>query len=278
MEREHVDVLIVGAGLSGIGAACHLQCRVPRQELRSARGTSEQRRHLGPVPLPRHPLGLGHVHAGLLVHALAGGQVDRRRTTRSSATSARRQARTRSIPGSATTAGSWARWSSDDSRWTVRAERTRHAVPARSSRATSSFSNTGYYRYDEGYTPRLRGHRGLRRAVVHPQHWPEDLDYDGKRVLVIGSGATAVTLVPAMAPQAAHVTMLQRSPSYVLSLPAADPLADTAPPRASAPARLPVRPLEERDPGDARVQAQPARAGLMKRLLRVERQQAARRL
>ena len=86
---------------------------------------------------------------------------------------------------------------------------------------------TGYYRYDEGYTA------GLRRAssdfggqVVHPQHWPEDLDYAGKRVVVIGSGATAVTLVPAMADTAAHVTMLQRSPTYILALPSEDGLAN----------------------------------------------------
>ena len=77
---------------------------------------------------------------------------------------------------------------------------------------------TGYYRYDEGYTPHFEGRAALRGEIVHPQHWPEDLDYAGKRVVVIGSGATAVTLVPAMAERAAHVTMLQRSPSYVVSL------------------------------------------------------------
>src|SRR5213079_544409 len=82
-----------------------------------------------------------------------------------------------------------------------------------------------YYRYDEGYTPDFEGTDRFRGEVVHPQHWPEDLDYDGKRVVVIGSGATAVTLVPAMAQRAAHVTMLQRSPSYVVSLPGEDPLA-----------------------------------------------------
>ena len=79
--------------------------------------------------------------------------------------------------------------------------------------------NTGYYRYDEGYTPEIPGRERFAGTIVHPQHWPEDLDYAGKRVVVIGSGATAVTLVPAMAERAEHVTMLQRSPSYVLSLP-----------------------------------------------------------
>jgi monooxygenase len=85
---------------------------------------------------------------------------------------------------------------------------------------------TGYYRYDEGFTPELPGMDRFGGTLIHPQHWPEDLDYGGKRIVVIGSGATAVTLVPAMAPSAEHVTMLQRSPSYILSLPGTDPLAD----------------------------------------------------
>ena len=88
------------------------------------------------------------------------------------------------------------------------------------------FMCTGYYRYDEGYTPHFEGTERFRGQIVHPQHWPEELDYAGKRVAVIGSGATAVTLVPAMADEAAHVTMVQRSPSYVVSLPGTDPLAD----------------------------------------------------
>ena len=84
---------------------------------------------------------------------------------------------------------------------------------------------SGYYRYDAGYTPEFEGTERFAGRIVHPQHWPEDLDYAGKRVVVIGSGATAVTLVPAMAESAAHVTMLQRSPSYVAALPAVDPIA-----------------------------------------------------
>jgi cation diffusion facilitator CzcD-associated flavoprotein CzcO len=83
----------------------------------------------------------------------------------------------------------------------------------------------GYYRYDEGYTPDFQGAERFCGRIVHPQHWSEDIDYAGRRVVVIGSGATAVTLVPAMARSAAHVTMLQRSPSYVVSLPAEDPTA-----------------------------------------------------
>jgi cation diffusion facilitator CzcD-associated flavoprotein CzcO len=85
---------------------------------------------------------------------------------------------------------------------------------------------TGYYRYDAGYTPDFEGKERFKGTIIHPQLWPEDLDYTGKRVVVIGSGATAVTLVPAMAERAEHVTMLQRSPSYVVTLPAEDPIAN----------------------------------------------------
>ena len=84
---------------------------------------------------------------------------------------------------------------------------------------------TGYYSYDHGYTPDFPGAERFRGPVVHPQHWPEDLDCTDKRVVIIGSGATAVTLAPALAERAAHVTVLQRSPSYVLSMPVHDPLA-----------------------------------------------------
>jgi cation diffusion facilitator CzcD-associated flavoprotein CzcO len=88
------------------------------------------------------------------------------------------------------------------------------------------FFGTGYYNYDEGYTPEFPGIDKFGGQVIHPQHWPEDLDYAGKRVVVIGSGATAVTLVPAMAETAGHVTMLQRSPTYVVSVPGKDPIAN----------------------------------------------------
>src|SRR5204862_888181 len=87
------------------------------------------------------------------------------------------------------------------------------------------FMCSGYYRYDEGYTPELPGIEKFAGQVVHPQHWSDDIEYAGKRVVVIGSGATAVTLVPAMAEEAAHVTMLQRSPSYIVSMPNEDRLA-----------------------------------------------------
>jgi cation diffusion facilitator CzcD-associated flavoprotein CzcO len=98
------------------------------------------------------------------------------------------------------------------------------------------FMCSGYYRYDEGYTPQFAGTERFSGRIVHPQHWPDDITYAGKRVVVIGSGATAVTLLPAMAEHAAHVTMLQRSPSYILSLPATDPVADAL--RRALPAKV----------------------------------------
>jgi cation diffusion facilitator CzcD-associated flavoprotein CzcO len=95
---------------------------------------------------------------------------------------------------------------------------------------------SGYYRYEEGYTPEFAGRENFAGRIVHPQKWPDDLDYAGKRVVVIGSGATAVTLVPEMAKAAEHVTMLQRSPTYVVSRPAQDPVANKL--RARLPAKL----------------------------------------
>ncbi len=117
-----------------------------------------------------------------------------------------------------------AEWSSRTATWSVEVE---HLDSGQCSLLSCNFlfGCTGYYRYDEGYLPDFPGIERFSGTIVHPQHWPEDLDYSGKRVVVIGSGATAVTLVPAMAETAGHVTMLQRSPSYVLSLPGRDPIA-----------------------------------------------------
>lgn len=114
-----------------------------------------------------------------------------------------------------------AAWSSERALWTVRARRSDGEVVELT--CSFLFSCAGYYDYEQGYTPEFPGIGHFRGLVVHPQKWPEDLDYKGKHVVVIGSGATAVTLVPAMAGTAAHVTMLQRSPTYMASRPAADP-------------------------------------------------------
>ena len=117
-------------------------------------------------------------------------------------------------------------WSDAEHRWTSRSPATARRAPI-----TASFllACSGYYNYDEGYTPSSPGCRDFEGTIVHPQHWPEDLDYAGKKIVVIGSGATAVTLIPALANSGAgHVTMLQRSPTYIGALPAVDPLAERA--------------------------------------------------
>ena len=128
-----------------------------------------------------------------------------------------------------------ASWSTADALWTIEAE-TGEAEPQAEIAPENSVAQftcnflylcTGYYDYAAGYTPEWTGVNKFRGQIVHPQKWPEDLDYEGKRVVVIGSGATAVTLVPAMAERAAHVTMLQRSPTYVVSRPAEDKIANT---------------------------------------------------
>ena len=197
---------------------------MPGQDLRHPRGARRHRRHLGPVPLPGHPLGLRHVHA----RATRSGRGRRRRRSptarRSSATSARRRATTASTARSASTIASWApSGRRADARWTVEVERTDTGETVQLDLRLPVHVHR-LLPLRRGLTrPSSRASSASRGQIVHPQHWPEDLDYDGKRVVVIGSGATAVTLVPAMAEQAAHVTMLQRSPSYVVSLPGAGP-------------------------------------------------------
>ena len=225
MSPEHVDVLIVGAGLSGIGAACHLQDESPGRsfailEARGAvGGTWDLFRYPG-VRSDSDMFTLGYrFRPWTQPKAIADGPsilAYIEDTARERGVVERIRFHHRVVR---------AEWSTGEARWTVEAE----VGPAGETvRMTCSFLSvcSGYYRYDEGYTPELPGVDRFTGELVHPQHWPEDLDYEGKRVVVIGSGATAVTLVPAMAEQAEHVTMLQRSPSYVASIPARDPLAD----------------------------------------------------
>jgi monooxygenase len=222
---EHVDVLIVGAGLSGIGAAHHLQDRCPGKSY----AILEAREDIGGTwDLFRYP----GIRSDSDMHTLGyrfrpwteaksiadGASILRYVRATASEGGIDRQIRFRHRVVNA-------EWSSADARWTVEAERTDTGETV-SLTCGFLFMNSGYYRYDQGYTPDFPGLDGFSGQVVHPQHWPEDLDYSGKRVVVIGSGATAMTLVPAMAKDAARVTMLQRSPTYVISMPGEDGLAN----------------------------------------------------
>ena len=221
----HVDVLIVGAGLSGIGAAHHLQADCPKKtyailEGRDAiGGTWDLFRYPGirsdsdmytlgynfrpwkeQKAIADGPSILKYVRdtakeGGIDKHIRFGHLVKR------------------------------ASWSTPDALWTVEALRKETGETVRFT-CRFLFLCGGYYSYEGGYTPDFAGMESFKGRLVHPQKWPSDLDYAGKRVVVIGSGATAVTLVPEMAKTAAHVTMLQRSPTYMVSRPAEDKFAN----------------------------------------------------
>jgi monooxygenase len=224
MPREHVDVLIVGAGISGIGAACRLQERCPGKTFAivEARGAIGGTWDLFRFPGIRSDSDMFTLSYPFRPwrgsQAIADGSSIRdyvQETARAHGIEEHIRFHHRVVS---------AEWSSLESRWKVELERSDTGETLEIS-CGFLFSCTGYYRYDEGYTPEFEGIERFAGPVVHPQFWPDDIDYGGKRVVVIGSGATAVTLIPPLAERAAHVTMLQRSPSYVISLPAVDPLA-----------------------------------------------------
>ena len=220
---EHLDVLVIGAGLSGIGAGHYLQTECPWAsyaifEARDAiGGTWDLFRYPG-IRSDSDMYTLGYSFrpwpgekaiadgASILQYikdTAAEEGIDRRirfhhRIVR-------------------------ADWSTADAVWHVTAERTDTGESIELT-AGFVFSCSGYYRYDHGYQPDFEGIDRFEGTIVHPQQWPEDLDYAGKRIVVIGSGATAVTLIPSLAKTAAHVTMLQRSPSYIVSMPAKNPM------------------------------------------------------
>lgn len=220
---EHFDVLIVGAGLSGIGTAYRLQSRCPNRhyaivEARDAiGGTWDLFRYPGvrsdsdmaTFGFPFRPwrgdvsIASGEAIRDYIGDTAAEYGIDRKirfghRITR-------------------------AQWSSDTARWTVTG--LADGEPFMLSAAFLSLC-CGYYDYAQGYTPEFAGVESFKGQLLHPQQWPADLDWRGKRVIVIGSGATAVTLIPPMAETAAHVTMLQRSPSYLASMPTKDRIAN----------------------------------------------------
>ena len=223
---ESIDVLIIGAGLSGIGGACHLRRSSPDRsfmilESREASG--------GTWDLFRYPgirsdsdmytfgygfkpwsdkssIADGHKILSYIREAAAEYDVEQHIRYQHKVVSAS--------------------WSSTQSRWLVTAERG-HTGERVTISCKFIFSCSGYYDYEQGYTPEFAGIDNFKGQVIHAQHWPEQLDYQGKHVVVIGSGATAVTLVPAMSQDTASLVMLQRTPTYIASVPKEQPLAET---------------------------------------------------
>ncbi len=220
---EHVDVLIVGAGLSGIGAACRLEAEAPGSSyaILEARGVSGGTWELFKFPGVRSDsdmFTLGYPFRPWDESRAIVDGADILAYLRDTATEYGVDKRInyhRRVLG--------ARWSSEAARWTVAVENTetdeRHEQTCR-----FLYVCSGYYRYDQGYTPDWPGFSDFTGTAVHPQFWPADLDLTGKRVVLIGSGATAATILPAIAGKAGQVTMLQRSPSYVMTLPKHDPM------------------------------------------------------
>ena len=222
---EHLNVVIVGAGLSGIGAACHLQTQHPGKRYAILEGRSEIggtwslfqypgirsdsdmytfgysfRPWTGAKAISDGSSILAYLHDTAKEYGVDHHIRFQHRVVRAS-------------------------WSSSEARWLIEIE---IGAGKEITRCTCDFLYicSGYYDYDNGYTPAFPGQENFRGRIVHPQDWPQDLGYAGKHVVVIGSGATAITLVPALAGEAAHVTMLQRSPSYVTALPARDAVAE----------------------------------------------------
>ncbi len=223
----HLDVLVVGAGLSGIGAGHYLQTRCPwaRYEIFESRssvgGTWDLFRYPGiRSDSDMHTLGYSF-RPWVGEKSIADGPSILRYIEDTAAESGIDEHI--HLEHRVVAAG----WVSDESRWHVTIERMSDGVSVETAEVTAGFvfACSGYYRYDHGYLPDFDGVDDFAGRVVHPQRWPEDLAYADKEVVVVGSGATAVTLVPALARSAAHVTMLQRSPTYIAALPERSPVA-----------------------------------------------------
>ncbi len=218
---QTLDILIIGAGVSGVGMACHLRKECPSKSLLIL----ERRAEIGGTwDLFRYPgirsdsdmMTFGYRFAPWIKPQILadGGSIKGYVTKTAAANGITERIRFGRKAISAS-------WSSETALWTVQ-------VGIEGSGEKEVYQTrfllgcTGYYNYDEGFKPHFEGEKSFKGQIIHPQQWPKNLDYSGKRVVVIGSGATAVTLVPAMVDKAAHVTMVQRSPSYFLPIPSMD--------------------------------------------------------
>ncbi|MFL6158398.1 MAG: flavin-containing monooxygenase [Marmoricola sp.] len=224
MTSHHVDVLVIGAGISGIGTACRLRREHPERSI----AILDRREQIGGTwDLFRYP----GIRSDSDMYSMAFDfRPWQQPKLLSDAGSIRQYLHETAVEYDVERLITFGRrvrradWSSAGARWTVEVE---DLADGGTESWTCSFlvTCTGYYDYDAGYLPEFPGSADFQGQVVHPQFWPDDLDYAGKEVVVIGSGATAVTMVPAMAPSAAHVTMLQRSPTYMFKVPVRDSLA-----------------------------------------------------
>jgi cation diffusion facilitator CzcD-associated flavoprotein CzcO len=225
MADQHVDVLVVGAGISGIGAGYHLQtlCAdhsyVILEEREDLGGTWDLFRYPGVrSDSDMYTLGYGFKQWTAEESIADGPAILEYLRETASENGIDRHIRFQHLV-------TRAEWSSDEAKWTVVAHR-KDTGETVTFTCNFLFMCSGYYSYKAGYTPEFEGRERFQGEIVHPQEWPEDLDYEGKRVVVIGSGATAMTLVPAMADDVDHIIMLQRSPTYVVSVPDRDPIAN----------------------------------------------------
>lgn len=223
MNTFNEDILIIGAGISGLSAAIHLKTECPGRRVTLL----ERRERIGGTwDLFRYPgirsdsdmfsFGFKFKPWKNAHFFSQGGDIRDYLQEAAEENHVFNQIRFRRHVQQAA-------WDSDTQRWTVQV-RDEAAGTDETYVARFVLFCAGYYNYDQGYRPEFKGEERFKGTFIHPQHWPEGFDYSGKHVTVIGSGATAVTLVPSMAPKASHVTMLQRSPSYIFSLPSTDPL------------------------------------------------------